>query len=74
MLRLSFSQQLDYWLQLCYPTHIKAAAERMDQILWEVLERASSSSIPRADEGRSWECVLDVPGLQRRSFQDWVVR
>ena len=46
----------------------------MDNILWEVLEIASSSSIPRAEEGKSWECVVDVPGLHRRTFQDWVAR
>ena len=54
-------------------THIKAAAERMDQILWDVLELAASSNIPRAGEGRSWECLVDVPGLESRSYQDWVV-
>ena len=35
---------------------------------------ASSSSIPRAEEGKSWDCVVDVPGLHRRTFQDWVAR
>ena len=30
VLRLSMSQQLDYWLQLCYPSHVLAAANRMD--------------------------------------------
>ena len=28
ILRLSVSQQLDYWLQLCYPSNVKAAAEK----------------------------------------------
>ena len=28
----------------------------------------------KAEEGKSWECVVDVPGLHRRTFQDWVVR
>ena len=74
VLRLSLSQQLDYWLQLCYPSHIRVAAERMDKILWEVLELTATSSIPRVGEGRSWDCVVDIPDLQRRSFQDWVVR
>ena len=31
VLRLSLSQQLDYWLQLCYPSHVLAAAQRMDR-------------------------------------------
>ena len=41
ILWLSLSQQLDYWLQLCYPSNIKAAAERMDTVMWEMLERAA---------------------------------
>ena len=49
VLRLSLSQQLDNWLQLSYPTHIKAAADKMDQILWEVLEVAAGSSIPTTE-------------------------
>ena len=47
VLRLSLAQQLDYWLQLCYPSHILAAAKRMDQILWDVLEKTATSHIPR---------------------------
>ena len=38
ILRLSISQQLDYWLQLCYPSNIRAAAQNMDKIMWEMLE------------------------------------
>ena len=33
ILRLSLSQQLDYWLQLCYPSNVQAAAEKMDKII-----------------------------------------
>ena len=75
-LRLSLSQQLDYWLQLCYPTDILKAAEKMDKVLWEVLEMTASSHIPRTEEGKGWECVLDVPcqALQGKSFQEWIIR
>ena len=59
VLRLSLSQQLDYWLQLCYPSHVLSASHRMDQVLWNVLELAAASHIPRADEGNG--CVLGVP-------------
>ena len=47
ILRLSMAQQLDYWLQLCYPSNIRAAAERMDEILWKTLEKTADSKIPR---------------------------
>ena len=47
ILRLSLAQQLYYWLQLCYPSNIKAAAEQMDKILWETLEKTADSKIPR---------------------------
>ena len=75
-LRLSLSQQLDYWLQLCYPTDIMKAAEKMDKVLWEVLEKTASSHIPRKDEQKGWECVLNVPvqSLQGKSFQEWISR
>ena len=75
-LRMSLSQQLDYWLQLCYPTDILKAAEKMDKVLWEVLEMTASSHIPRTEEGKGWECVLDVPcqALQGKSFQEWIIR
>ena len=36
VLRSSLSQQLDYWLQLSYPTNVREAAVRMDRILWQV--------------------------------------
>ena len=60
VLRLSLSQQLDYWIQLCYPTDIKVAAERMDEVLWEVLEQSAGSHIPRNEEQNGWDCVLNV--------------
>ena len=37
VLRSSLSQQLNCWLQLCYPSNMFAAAERMDSVHWKVL-------------------------------------
>ena len=41
MLRSSFSQKLDYWLTLVYPSLVKRAAERMDnlelKVVWGLL-------------------------------------
>ena len=76
VLRMSLSQQLDYWLQLCYPSQVLAAARKMDQVLWDVLEMTASTHIPRVDEGQAWECVPSVPvqELEGRSFQEWVIR
>ena len=76
VLRASLAQRLDYWLQLCYPTDVLAAAERMDAILWNVLQVAAGSPIPRQAGNNGWECTLEVPveGLGARSFQEWVVR
>ena len=72
VLRLSLAQQLDYWLQLCYPSDILHAAQKMDSVMWGVLEQIVGSHIPRKSEGHSWECVLDVPvaNLNGRSFQE----
>ena len=45
-------------------------AARLDNILWSMLERSSGLHIPREEEGRGTECVLDVPmrGLRDQSF------
>ena len=76
VLKWSISQQFDYWLQLCYPSQVKDAAQFLDKVLWNVLEAAAGSDIPRTDGGKGWEHVLDlsVEGLGGRSFQEWVVR
>ena len=78
VLRSSLAQQLDYWLQLCYPTDVKYAAERMDRILWQVLQVVAGSVIPRRECGAAWSCIVDVPmelaGERDRTFQEWAVR
>ena len=40
------------------------------------MNKATGLDIPRGEEGRGVECVLDVPvrGLQGQSFQSWLVR
>ena len=76
VLRLSLSQQLDYWLQLCYPSNIRAAAEKVDSILWNVLETTAFSKIPRAHTNlpNSDTVKISIDGLQDSSFQERVVR
>ena len=75
VLRLSLSQQLDYWLQLCYPSNMKAAADTMDDILWKVLETTAFSKIPRKDDKNSEFSVnISIPGLPVIPYQEWVVR
>ena len=75
ILRLSLSQQLDYWLQLCYPSNVKAAADKMDEIMWKVLETAADSSIPRMQDNNHTDVTtILVPGLREKSYQEWAVR
>ena len=38
ILHCSLAQKLDYHLTLCYPSDIKAVAEDLDSVLWEMLE------------------------------------
>ena len=76
ILRSSLSQQLDYWLQLCYPSDVEYAARRMDSILWKVLQVSAGSSIARGrGHNTDLECILDVPvdGLRGKTFQEWAV-
>ena len=74
--RSSLSQQLDYWLSLCYPSDIREAARHLDFVLWGVLQKATGLQIPRVDEGLGWECCPRVPvnGLEDSSYQEWLVR
>ena len=76
VLKWSISQQFDYWLQLVYPSPVREAASMIDNVLWRVMETAAGGQIPRTDEGKGWECVIDPPidSLRGRSFQEWVVR
>ena len=73
ILRLSLAQQLDYWLQLCYPTNVRAAAEKMDYVLWKVLEKTALSCIPR-NYHEEFATKIEVPGLPVQTYQEWVVR
>ena len=76
VVRLSLSQQLDYWLQLCYPSNVQAAAMKMDSIMWKTLEVTADSSIPRmqSDEHPEGVTLISIPGVPEHSYQDWVVR
>ena len=70
----SLSHQLDYSISLQYPSDVKEAARRLDNKIWSALEQIAGQSIPKTDEDRGYECVVDlptVPELQGRSFQHW---
>ena len=71
IVKLSLSQQLDYWLQLCYPSNVRAAADTMDKIMYKMLGRTAASTIPRNQEQVT---VISVPGLPQKSYQECVVR
>ena len=75
-LRLSTQQKLDYWLMLVHPSQMKAAAARMDAILWDMLEAVVGAHLPRQDEGLGYESPLDIPvqNLTGRSFQAWMAQ
>ena len=62
--------------QLCYPSNVKAAAEKMDMVMWEMLEKVADSRIPRkvGDFHPDGVTMISIPGLQDRSYQEWVVR
>ena len=76
LLTSSVAQKMSYSLSLQYPSDMLEAARNMDDILWSMMERATGIHIPREEEGRGVECVLDVPvrGLQGKSFQHHLAR
>ena len=47
---------------------MKAAAEKMNDILWEVLETTARKNL-----GNQATKVM-IPGLQAQSYQEWVIR
>ena len=46
----------------------------LDSQLWGVLEAAAGFQIPRQVGNRGWDCGLEVPGREGKTFQEWVVR
>ena len=75
-LRSSLSHKLDYWLTLCYPSHTREVAERMDALQNRILESLVGQQIPINSMNNEWAISLPVPvdKLQTRSFQQWVIR
>ena len=72
----SVSQKFSYHQSLQYPSDIRPHAERLDTILWGMLEAATGLHIPRGEEGLGVECVLQVPvrGLEAHSYQQLLAR
>ena len=52
------------------------ATEKVDTILWKVLESVAFSSIPRAKFSSENENphYISIPGIEDNSYQEWVVR
>ena len=76
MLRSSFAQKLDYWLTLVYPSLVKRAAERMDNLELKVVWGLLGVPLPMGQEDLDGNMVINVPvqDMQERSFQNWVLR
>ena len=55
---------------------MQLAAKEMDNLMWNMLEKAADISIPRIDEGRGVECCPAPPvrRLQSKSYQEWMTR
>ena len=76
VLRSSISQKLDYWLTLVYPSQVRKAAEDMDKLEMQVMDKLIGVHVPLHEEGLGWDCPLRLPimGLNGKSFQHWVLR
>ena len=74
ILRVSIRHQFEYWLDLCYPSDVLQAAQKIDTLLHEVLEAVAGQHIPLREEGLGVEECLNIPvtGLTDRSFQAWL--
>ena len=57
VVKWSLSQRFEYWLQLSYPSDVKAAAVALDRKLLRVLEACIGSQIP---EGGASDCVTQL--------------
>ena len=72
----SSSQKLSYHQSLQYPIDMQLHVERLDMILWSMLESATGLHIPRGEEVLGVEFVLQVPvwGMEAQSYQQWLAR
>ena len=74
-LRLSVTQRFGYLQQLVAPSLTEEVAAELDEALWAVLEAACGFQVPRWGEQDGLVLrVPEVPCLDRRTFQEWVVR
>ena len=76
VLRLSLQQQFGYWISLVHPTQVAGAADRVDSILWKVLEKVAGSVVPQASEDLAYTCPVgpEVGWLEGRSFHSIISR
>ena len=60
LLRLSFSQQFDYWISLVHPSQVKLAAQKMNKVMGDMLEFLAGSKIPFDEMAEGNDCPLNV--------------
>ena len=73
VLNSSLAHKLDWHLTLCYPSDIRPAAERLDKIIWSVLESVSRCSIPTGGEVDGTLAVAEVEWLNGSTFQQLLI-
>ena len=77
ILSTAVAHQLDFSLNLQFPTDILERAAAFEARIWRALEQlAGQDLIPRGEEGLGVECVGDVrevPELQGHSYQHLLV-
>ena len=77
ILSLSYSQKMDYWASLCYPSDSFEALTKFDQLVWSYLECATGLTLPLTGaNGEDFECPLNLPisSFKDRSIQQHIVR
>ena len=77
VLSSSFAHKLDWHISLCYPSDIKTAAQKLDNIFWSVLETLTRGTIPKSEnQAQPSNCFFDVNGvdwLKRKTFQQVLI-
>ena len=72
VLRLSTLTRFEYFCQLAPPSLCEPIACWLDGKLWSMLQAAVGFEVPRGEAGDKVACP--VGELDRRSYQEWVVR
>ena len=62
-LRASFSHKLEYWLAIMYPSLVKEAAQRVDDLFWGMMEEIVGSHLPKTEGPSSCTCCPTATGF-----------